>query len=62
MDEQLVQEMRKAAERFYGLEVRIVIDDDLEPKPRPRKVKPPNNHFSKSAPMGAGESEEEQVS
>jgi phenylpyruvate tautomerase PptA (4-oxalocrotonate tautomerase family) len=37
MDQEMAEEITKAAQRFYGKEVRVIIDEVNDEKPRRRK-------------------------
>jgi hypothetical protein len=58
MDDEMIAEVGYASKRFRGRQVRITIEEVIEePQTGKRKVKPPNTHQSKNAPMSEVEVE-----
>jgi hypothetical protein len=37
LDDEMIEEIMKAAQRFRGKEVKVTIEEPVEPKPRGRK-------------------------
>jgi hypothetical protein len=51
MDDEMIQEMGHASQRFKGWQVRVTIEVATEEMGKKRKPKPPINHPSKNAPV-----------